>query len=166
MTCGNCGAEVVRVTTVCFKGQMIEFCSLCPDVVPVTDVGNGNGKKVVGHVEKPAQRKWRSRTRRKFEKYELPKEVIKQTQAVRPKVRFQETETSKMLTDSVAFKKKVRAASYCIRAPGETADPTMLVMKDLTKKLGTSNFRIVYANDYKVVGERLDAPVGVSNANQ
>lgn len=140
LKCPSCGKVTERFVATADKDGNIQYlCSQCPRAV---------GKEV---LEERVGRKFRSKRQRKYDKWELPKDVIKETQKLAPKRRYPDSPT---LRDASSVDKLFSGKRMIVHEWGSTgkSNRNARVMQKLANKLGP-NPRIISDDGFKVVAE-------------
>ena len=129
MKCPSCKKSTERLLTLTHKGELIKFCPRCPGMtIP----------------------KFRSHRQRKYDRWELPRDVIKQTQALRPTKRYPD---SPILRDRVnATPVKPRCVTYDWGSTSRSSADVRAQIK-AQNKLGL-NAKLLFSDGFKRTWEQ------------
>ena len=124
MKCPSCKKIAVQVVMMVRKGKVVKFCPRCPGaVVP----------------------KFRSHQQRKYDRWELPKEVIKETQRLAPKSRYPDSPVLRDRVDSTPAKPRCVTYDWGMSSRS-TADAR--AMGKAMGKLGP-NVKLIFSDGFK-----------------
>lgn len=151
--CDECKGVTYRTHHASKRGWLCDSCYSVPSEKEVLPVGETIESIRPKRAKAIAFSKL-SKVKKKYARFELPKDVIKATQAMRPTVTHRDTPKQRDLDDADKFKNGQRARVFVGADGAMRGFRESVVRRKATSVLGTSHFNIISDNGVEVIVER------------